>query len=135
MWGGDGDGGHPGEAEGGVEGSHGRDEVGDEVLVGGGDDFVADGDLGDLGGGEEGGDVGGDPGLGGGELGQGGDVAVGDGDGDGDVGVGEGGEDGGVGVEELDVGDGGVGFQEARDLGRGREVVCKSAVVDAYGEI
>ncbi|XXG71080.1 hypothetical protein AAC387_Pa07g0413 [Persea americana] len=61
MWGGDGDGGDFGKAEGEVEGFHGRDEVSDEVLVGSGDDFFFEGDLGDLGGEEEGGDVGGDP--------------------------------------------------------------------------
>ena len=47
------------------------------------------------------------------ELGEGGDVAVGDSDGDGGV---KGGENGGVGVKELDVGDGGVGFHVALDL-------------------
>ncbi|KAJ8630444.1 hypothetical protein MRB53_023767 [Persea americana] len=78
--------------------------MGYEVLGSSGDAFVFDGDLGNLGGREEGGNVGGDPWLGGGEL-EGGDVVVGDGDRD--VGV-EGRDNGGVGVKELDVGDGGT---------------------------
>lgn len=40
MSGGDGNGGDSGEAEGGVKGFHGRDNVGDEVLVGCGDAFI-----------------------------------------------------------------------------------------------
>ena len=128
MWGGDGDGGDFGKAEARVEGFHGRDEVSDEVLVGSGDDFFFWRRFGRSWWREEGGDVGGDPWLGGQELGEGGDVAVGDGDDDGDAGVGKGRENGGVGIEEVDVGDGGVGFQVALGLGRGREVVCKSVV-------
>ncbi|CAL5383633.1 unnamed protein product [Camellia sinensis] len=100
--------GYFGEIEGGVERFHGEEEVGNEGFVGGGDDFVPDGDAGDFGGGVEVEDVVSHPGHGGGEFGDGRDVGVGDGDGDGDgdVGVGEGAEDVGVGIEDLDSVDG-----------------------------
>ncbi|KAI8017712.1 hypothetical protein LOK49_LG04G01422 [Camellia lanceoleosa] len=97
-----------GEIEGGVERFHGGEEMGDEGFVGGGDDFVPDGDAVDFGGGVEGEDVVSHPGHGGGEFGDGGDVGVSDGDGDVDVGVGKGAEDVGVGIDDLDSVDGGL---------------------------
>ncbi|CAL5388876.1 unnamed protein product [Camellia sinensis] len=114
--------GYSGEIEGGVERFHGGKEMGDEGFVGGGDDFVPDGDAVDFGGGVEGEDVVSHPGHGGGEFGDGGDVGVGDGA-----------EDVGVGVEDLDSVDGGLVFDEGGDLGRWREVVGHRAVVDADG--
>lgn len=134
MWGGDLDGVDAGEFEGGVEGFHGGYEVGDEVLVVGVHDLVADEDGVDTGFGVEGGDVGGDPAAGGGELGERGDVAVGHRDGHANAGVSEGAEDVGVGVEDLDAVDGCLGLEEVGDLGRRREVVAEGAVVDADGE-
>jgi hypothetical protein len=75
----------------------------------------------------------GDPGLGGEEFGQGGNVAVSNGDGHGDAGVGESVEDVGVGVKYLNAVDGGLGFEKGGDFGRWWEVVGDSVVVDADG--
>ncbi|KAI8012390.1 IN2-2 protein [Camellia lanceoleosa] len=68
--------GYFGEIEGGVERFHGGEEVGDEGFVGGGDDFIPDGDAVDFGGGVEGEDVVSHPGHGGREFGDDGDVGV-----------------------------------------------------------
>jgi hypothetical protein len=75
----------------------------------------------------------GDPRLGGGEFGQGGNVAISNGDGHGDAGVGESAKDVGVGVEYLYAVDGGLGFEKGGDFGRWWEVVGDGAVVDADG--
>ncbi|ONK74893.1 uncharacterized protein A4U43_C03F11200 [Asparagus officinalis] len=87
-------------------------EVGDEVPVGGGYDFVADEEEGYVRGREEGEhiglDLGGDT-RGGGE---GGDSAVGGGDGDRDPGADEGADEVRVAVKELDVVDEGARLEE-----------------------
>jgi hypothetical protein len=75
----------------------------------------------------------GDPGLDGGEFGQGGNVAVSNGDSHEDAGVGESTEDVGVGVEDLNVVDGGLGFEKGGNFGRWWVVVGDSAVVDSDG--
>jgi hypothetical protein len=72
-------------------------------------------------------------GLGGGEFGQGGNVAISNGDDHGDAGVGESVEDVRVGVEYLNAADGGLGFEKGGDFGRWWEVVGDGAVVDADG--
>ncbi|KAE8123880.1 hypothetical protein FH972_018799 [Carpinus fangiana] len=88
------------------------------TLVQGGEDFVTDGDAVDLGLGVKWQNVIGDPGLGGGEFGQGGNIAVSNGDGHGDAGVEENAEDVGVGVKYLNAVDGGLGFEKGGNFGR-----------------
>lgn len=121
---------HPGRLQGGVDCFHGGEEVGDEGLVGGRDDLVADGETGDADGGVERRELLADPVGGGGGGGEGGDVGVGNGDSEGDGGGGEGGDEGGVGGEELDGGDGGALTEEGGDVGWRGEVVGDGAVVD-----
>lgn len=104
-----------------------------KILVRGSEDLIPDRDVVDQSGWVKGENIVGNPRLGGGELGEGGNVTVSDGDGECDAGAGEGTEDIGVGVKDLDAVDGGVGFEEGSDLGRGRKVVGNGAVVDADG--
>lgn len=127
-------GGDVGELEGRVKGLHSRQQMRDEVLVRRGEDFVPHGDSVDLGARIKRENVVGHPGLRRGELGDGGNIAVSDGNGDGDAGVGEGAEDVRVGVEDLDAVDGGFGLEERGDLGWRREVIGDGAVVDADGD-
>ena len=101
-----------------------------EILVGGGEDLVPDGDVVDESVRVKRENVIGNPGLSGGELGEGRNVAISDRDCESDASSGEGTENIRVGVKDLDAVDGGVGFEEGGDLGGRREIVGDGAVVD-----
>lgn len=116
-----------------VNGSHSRDEIGDEVLVSPVKDFVSNGDVIDSGLRVERFDIRDDPSSSLSQIGQPRNIAVTDRDGDGDSAVSESAEDVRVGVEDLDAVDEGLGFEEVGDLCRCRKVVSKSSVVHADG--
>lgn len=116
-----------------VECFHRRNEVANEVLVGGGHDLIPNGDIVDLGAGVERQDVGSDPVASGREFRDCWDVAVANGNRDADAGVSEGSKNIGVAVEDFDLVDGGPGFEKVGDLGRRRKVIGESAIVNADG--
>lgn len=115
--------------EGGVKGLHRRDQISDEEVTSGGDNFVSDEDADDVGCWEVRLDVIGDPLVGEGEIGEVWDLVVGDGDGDGNTGVSEGSENLRICVEESNaVNDGGM-EEELRHFTRRRQIVGECAVV------
>ena len=102
-----------------------------EVLIGGGHDFIPDGDIINLRAGVERQDMGSNPVASRREFRHRRNVSVADGDRDADSGTSEGSENIGVGVEDFDLVDCGPGFEKVGDLGRRREVIRESAIVNA----